>query len=107
MRVGSRHLQVGEVERALGAVQEDQPPRAEAADLAGELGTDGAGAAGYEDRFSGDLALHLLEVEVHGFPTQQILDFDVPEFADAEAARQQVLQRGKDLELDAGGSAAG
>src|SRR3954452_11001781 len=99
LRVGLAQLQVEEVEVALGLIEQNEPSRTAGGDLTGQLRADRARSSGQENHPILQVSAHRRQAEIDRGPPQQLLDADVAELIDGEAAVQQLVQRGQGLEL--------
>src|SRR5216117_1718599 len=86
-------LEVGEVERVLGTLEQHQPRRPVGRDLARQLRADRAGPAGHEDRLARQVALDLFQLKGHRFAAQQVVDLDIAQLADREIGRASCRER--------------
>ena len=107
-RMRVRDLVVNEVERAFGAIEQQQPAGVEAGDLAHQLGTDRATCARHENDFTRELGRDVLHVELDRWPPQQVFHLDVADLIDLRlVGRQEVDLRRQDLDRDTGLRRAG
>ncbi len=93
----------GELRRVQGrlvAVEQDELGRAELADLAGELGADGATSAGDEDDLAGDVLGDLGEVGLDRAAAEEVGDVEGAQLVELDPARDHLAQRRHDDELE-------
>src|SRR5262249_14337810 len=64
-RIALRDFQMDEVQGALGPLEQHQLGRTEPGELPGQLRTDGAAGAGYQNHLAFNVRLDGLEIEVH------------------------------------------
>src|SRR5205085_5691339 len=64
-------------EVVLGVVEQDEPARRHAGDLAAELGADRAAGARDEHRLAAEVPAEPLELHAHGLAAEDVLDADV------------------------------
>ncbi len=81
------------VQREFGDVEEHDPRRREARDLARELRADRAAGARDEDRLAVEKAVQARGVERHRVATQQVVELDLAHRRDADASRDDVPER--------------
>ena len=79
------------VERRLGRIQQHQPARGLAQDLAHQLRADRSAGTRHQHRLGLDVAGKQLEVRRHGLAAQQVLRIDRAQVAHGDAPRCQVL----------------
>ena len=106
------HLAVDLEEVVLGVVEHHQQPRADAGDLAAELGADRAAGAGDEDDPVAQVGADPVELDHDRVAAEHVLDLDLAQlFVELDAAAQE-LEHGRqgadaDLALAAGGDDLG
>ena len=71
------NLQLNEVERTLGPVDQHQPQRMKAGDLPRQLGADRTARAGHYDDLPRELGRDALEIELHRLAAEQVFGLDV------------------------------
>jgi len=83
----------------LAVVDEHEPGRSDAGDLAAELRSDRATCAGHEHDLPGDVAGDRVEIRLHRLPAEQVLDLDRSDLTgEAELAGDQLVQARKRLD---------
>ena len=93
------------VKPELGQVEKHQPRGTEARDLAAELGADRPAGAGDHDDAPAQPFAETGAVEHHGIAAQKVVELDVPDRGQLNAAADQVVVRRHRQRLDAGGGA--
>ncbi len=93
-------LPLEQVERALGAIDEDQASRPDGEHLARQLRPDRARAARDQHRAVADDRVHVDRMLRDGRPPQQILDTDPPDAVGVHAAVDEVRDRGDGPDLE-------
>ncbi len=73
---------VGFINTVLPMPQQNQPPRLKPGRLAAELRTDGAARSRYQDRFAGKVSGDGIQVHLHRFAPEDILNPDLADLAD-------------------------
>ena len=68
-------------EVVLGVVDEDQPPRRDARDLAAQLGADRAAGAGDHDDLAGEVGADAVELHAHRLAAEDVLDLHLAHLA--------------------------
>ena len=89
------------VQRKLGHLEEHQPRRREARDLAAELGADRAAGAGDQHRAAVEKAMQSRVVERDGVAAEQVVELDRAQRRHAHPARDDVGKRGHGHHRDA------
>ena len=79
----------------LGVVDEHEPPRRHARDLAAQLGADRAAGAGDHDHLAAEVAADAVELHAHGLAAEDVLDLHLAHLAHdlARAGLQQLEDR--------------
>ena len=90
------------VERELVELEQHQPPRLEARDLAAQLGADRAAGAGDHDGAVFDPALESAGVEHHRIAAQQVVEFDVADLRNGDLAADEIVIGGHGHDLETG-----
>ena len=67
--LGRKHFQDG-VQRRLGVLDDQHAPRAEGYNAVANFGSDGAAAAGYDDRFVSHETFQAVVIDLHPRPQQ-------------------------------------
>ena len=76
----------------LGVVEQDEPARADARDLAAQLGADRAAGAGDEHDAAGEVLADALDLHPHRLAAEDVLDLDLAHLAHQPAAGLQQLE---------------
>ena len=79
----------------LGVVEQDEPARAHARDLAAQLRSDRPAGAGDEDAAAGQVLADALDVHPHGVAAEDVLDLDLAHLAHQAAAGLEQLEDGR------------
>ena len=87
--------QLGGVQAGLVAVEQDELARAEAGDLAAQLGADRAAGAGDQDALAGDLLGDGGHVELDRAAAEQVGDVDVAQVARGGSAADDLADGGR------------
>ena len=83
-------------EVVLGVVDEHEPPRRDARDLAAQLGADRAAGAGDHDDLAAEVAADAVELHAHRLAAQDVLDLHLAHLAhDLARAGLQQLEHGR------------
>ena len=82
-------------QRVLGVLDQDQPPRRHARDLAAELRPDRPARAGHEHGLAGQVRADPVDLDAHGLAPQHVLDLDLAHLPDEVHAAAQQLERGR------------
>src|SRR5437773_4201733 len=99
-------LQLGEVEAALGPVEQDERLRLESGELARQLRSDRAGRPRDENTPAVDLPVDLIEVQTDLLTTEEVLRSDLLELTDLRLACEELVERGDCRERYVAGRAA-
>src|SRR5205823_7825052 len=87
-------------QRRFGDVDEDEPRRADACDLAAQLGPDRASGTRDEDGLLLEVGRNLLEVDFDLLAAEDVLDLDGTDLPDeVDVARDELVQAGQRLHL--------
>src|SRR5690348_1567547 len=92
--------QAKKIEPGLALIEADELSRSIVENLPAELGTNRAGGTGNQHASSGQLAAHRLQVDLHAFAAEQVIEADIAQLADHHLPGDDVLEGGHSAETN-------
>ena len=102
-RMGAAQLHLNIIGIIFVNIQNNKLLRLRMGDLTAQLAADAPAAAGDQHHLAGNIAHNFIQIDLDGFPAQQVLRIDLAQLADADLSVDHLENAGKHLYLAAGG----